>query len=1229
MNLAHSTESVARFARTPRARRIGWWILGIVVAIGVIGFLVVPPIAKHYLVAALSKELKREVTIESLRVNPYTLAVTVRGFVMKDRAGPEPALTFEELYVNASLGSLVRLAPVLDQIRLVKPHLRIVRSDDRTYNFQDLIDEALAQPKTEGPPPRIALYNIELVDGRVDFDDRPEKNRHAVTDIRVGIPFISTIPTHAKIDVQPLLAAKVNGAPFQLTGETKPFDDTRETTLKVDLDALQLPKYFDYSPVPLKFKLPSGQLDTRLTLAFTTLRDRPRSLTLSGEVALTKLVVQDLAGAPVLGLPALRVAIASLDAIGRKADVRSVAIEGLEAHVARLKNGELSVMQLVPELPPSEPKPAAAPAAAPFVFTVAEIKLSDGKVHVADEVPATPYRVVLQNIAASVQGLSNAPDAKAAVKLGFETDHKGVFAYDGTVQLAPVRAGGKVDFTGFRLAATYPYYESSLNLEVADGTLDFATRFEAALDAGRLDARLSELAATIKSLRLHFPRDKDPLWRIPVLEIKDGTVDLAKRTIVLGEIAGRDGIGRVERDPDGELHFARMSKLAPVAAAPAGAKAGAAAGANPGDEWQLLTKRVHLERWAVHFEDRTTAPPVKVSVTALDVTGEELGNARGAKGKASIRATVNKTGRIALSGPIATNPVAGRLNVDLRTVDLVPFQPYVDQALNLGLNAGAVSAKGVVDFDLPPGGKPKVGYAGELNVTDFAAVETPAAQDLLKWRSLFVGGIKSTLEPLQVGIGEIALSEFYARLIVNADGTINLQKLARKPGGEPAGAAGADAGKPPGKPAAGEPAGRPAAAQPAATPATDTEAKIAEAAKAAAMPASIAVGKITLQGGNINFSDFFVRPNYSANLTGVGGSVTAITPETPGEVELRGKVDNTAPLEITGRINPLGRDLYLDIKASATDIELPPLSPYSVKYAGYGIERGKLSVKVKYLVENRKLTAENNVYLDQLTFGEKVDSPTATKLPVLLAVALLKDRNGVIDINLPVGGSLDDPQFSVGGIIVQVIVNLIVKAVTAPFALLGAAFGGGEELAYLEFAPGSAQLDAADETKLKSIAKALTDRPGLKLDVSGRVDPAADREGLKRAAVDNQVKAQKVKETGKGASVSLDEVKVDPGEYPKYLTAAYKDASFPKPRNVIGIARDLPVPEMESLMLANAQATDEDLRQLANRRAQSAKDWLVAKGGVPAERVFLVAPKIGTEGIKDKGKPERVDFSLK
>ena len=212
-----------------------------------------------------------------------------------------------------------------------------------------------------------------------------------------------------------------------------------------------------------------------------------------------------------------------------------------------------------------------------------------------------------------------------------------------------------------------------------------------------------------------------------------------------------------------------------------------------------------------------------------------------------------------------------------------------------------------------------------------------------------------------------------------------------------------------------------------------------------------------------------------------------------------------------GHIAPFGKELSLDIAAKAHDIDLPALSTYSVKYAGYGIEKGKLTFDVRYQVENRKLTAENHLVLDQLTFGERVESPTATKLPVLLAVALLKDSRGVIDIRLPIGGSLDDPKFSVGGLVIRVIVNLIAKAVTAPFALLAAAFGGGEELSTLTFAAGSAELAPEAQKRIDTLGKALADRPGLKLEVGGHADPAGDREALRHAVVDDAIKRAKMK----------------------------------------------------------------------------------------------------------------------
>jgi hypothetical protein len=567
---------------------------------------------------------------------------------------------------------------------------------------------------------------------------------------------------------------------------------------------------------------------------------------------------------------------------------------------------------------------------------------------------------------------------------------------------------------------------------------------------------------------------------------------------------------------------------------------------------------------------------------------------------------------------------------------------------------------------MPPDKPISVAYKGSATVANFASVDRPTKQDFLNWKSLYLGGVDFVLDPLKVNVDEIALSDFFARIILSAEGRLNLQDVVREAGEQaqsvtdteqrrrraPGGGAAA-----PSTPATAAPGSAAAPQAPSASPldgaggemaavtadARASGSRPADAKRAsggiddqrremaAKIPANMRFGKITLQGGNVNFSDFFIRPNYNANLTGIGGGVTEMTPAKAGDVELHGKIDNAAPVDIVGRVNALSPELFVDLGAQAKDIELPPLSPYSIKYAGYGIQRGKLSVKLKYFIENRTLTAENNVYLDQLTFGEKVDSPTATKLPVLFAVALLKDRNGVIDIDLPISGSIDDPQFSVWGIVGRVLLNLLTKAVTAPFTLLASLAGSKEELSYVEFDAGRASLDASDEGKLKSLSKALDDRPQLKLDVAGRVDPEGDREALRKLSIEQKVKQQKWTELRRqgAAPPTADEVTVDKAEYEKYLRLAYRAEDFPKPRNAIGFVKDIPVEEMENLMYTNAKVGDEELRVLANKRAQAAKDWIVENGKIPAERVFLVAPKLSADGIKDKGKPARVEFAIK
>ncbi len=1156
--------------------------------VALLGFVVAPAVIKAQLETRLAQALQRQVTVERVRVNPFTLSGAVQGFVMRERDSEQPLLTFDELFVDASMASLYRLSPVLDRVRLRQPHLRLVRLAEHRYNVQDLIEAAL-QPSS-GPPPRFSLNNIEVQDGRIDFDDRPLGRRHEVTGIALGIPFISNLPYAVDIDVEPSLAAAVNGSPLRLKGDTKPFKDTRETALALDFDRIDLPTYVAYSPLPLPVQLRGGELDTRLTLRFVAGADNtPRTLSLAGTVELRQLRLSDGTSEPLLELPRAQVELTQFDAVANALAIGTIAVEAPLLHLRRNRDGSTNLDAL---RTPAGTR--ADPGGPPLRFDIAKVSLRDGRILFSDRQPEQrPFETDIRKLTVEAANLSNTPQSRAALRASYETSTGATFSYDGDVSLQPLGAGGRVAVRAFRLADLFPYYESVLNLRVDGGTLDLDARVElTAIEP--LALQVADIEAAIRGLKLAVANEKAPQWTLALAEVRGGTVDVGRQRISLREVSVRDGTGNLRRDSDGTINVNRLFRTTVQTgrAAPA-ADAG----------WVVEADLLRLARLRVSYADLALPTPFKTVLAPIDGTYRNFSNARDSRGRIDVRATVDGRGRVGIAGDVSTNPVAGNVRVDARDLALAPLQAFIDEQVNLSVTGGALRAVGRLDFDLA-GPQPKGGFDGEVEIVDFASVDKPRQGSLLQWKSLRLGGVRVALQPLQAAVGEVTLADFYSRLILNADGTLNVQNLLAPTPAADDGQARADGTR-------------------AAAP---NDAAAAGAGSRAALP-DIRIGRITLVGGNVNFSDFFIKPNYTANLTGVAGSVGRLDAGTAGDVELRARLDGSAPVEISGRINPLAAELFLDLRANARDIDLPPLTPYAAKYAGYGIEKGKLSMEVAYRIEGRKLNAENRLVLDQLTFGEKVDSPDATKLPVLLAVALLKDRNGVIDVNLPISGSLDDPQFSLGGIILQVIVNLIVKAVTAPFALIGALVGGGEELAYLEFAPGSAAITQEGKAKLGRIAKALAERPALKLDIAGRVDPAVDREGLRRAAVERQVRAQKAKALGK--AIDSSETVVTGEDYPKYLAAAYRAADFPKPRNLIGLLKDLPAAEMETLLLTHASASDDDLRQLANDRAQQAKAWLVEEGKVAPERVFLTAPRLTAEGIQDKGSAARVDFSLR
>ena len=380
---------------------------------------------------------------------------------------------------------------------------------------------------------------------------------------------------------------------------------------------------------------------------------------------------------------------------------------------------------------------------------------------------------------------------------------------------------------------------------------------------------------------------------------------------------------------------------------------------------------------------------------------------------------------------------------------------------------------------------------------------------------------------------------------------------------------------------------------------------------------AIRIEAVTLQGGQIDFTDRHLPKTFHADMRAVGGRISGLDsdPATRAEVDLRGRLRGQSPLTISGSVNPLAEKLFLDLKLSFLDIDLSPMSPYSGNYVGYLIEKGKLNLALEYKIEDNRLQAINEVFLDQFTFGQPVESEEATGLPVKLAVALLKDRNGEIHLDIPVYGDLEDPQFSITGVVWTIIKNLLVKAATSPFALLGALLGGGEEdFSSINFDYGSARLNPAGQDKLQRMSQALLDRPGLDIEVSGYIDPDNDPEGYRQEQLSTAIRRLKYLDLVEGEALpeglSEEDVTVPDEEYADYLWQVYQDKDFPKPRNFIGMTKKLPASEMEKLIYVNTEVNAEVLGKLAQARALTVQNFLTEDGQLPKDRIFLKEPDI-------------------
>ncbi|WP_085697503.1 DUF748 domain-containing protein [Pseudomonas sp. B26(2017)] len=876
-----------------------------------------------------------------------------------------------------------------------------------------------------------------------------------------------------------------------------------------------------------------------------------------------------------------------LDSLWTKAlHLSDIELEKSKTEILFAKDGQLNLLGLF-KLPASEPAPAD-PDAKPFPLRIDRIQLAGGNLHFVDARPSEPIEFLYDKLDFELKNLSTLPEDNADMTLVAIGPAGGQIDWKGNFSLVPIASEGTLKITDGQMKAFWPYVRDAVPLVLENGVVSLSTDYKLNLSK-ETELLLSNVAVNIAPFAIKAP-DGRQLAKLERLDVSDTTVDLAKQQVVVGKIRSQKLETWAALEADGQLDWQKLfasQPSKPAAKAAAEPKSAPAAADSPKPEptapskpWQVLLKDVQLRDYKVHLADRSAKPEVTLDVTPLNVDLQNFDSLNGSPFNLRLDTGLGKQGKISADGVVNLAPVTAQLNVKTQDIDLRVAQSYINPFIRLELRSGMLGSD--LKVNLKSTDPLALSVTGRAQVDQLHTLDTLKTRDFLKWQQVVVEGLNYQHGD-SLSIDRINLFQPYARFMINDDRTTNIDDLLIP--------------------------------QPADSGAKTAAAKPASNDK----PLGIHIGGIAINDGSANFADFSLTPNFATAIQQLNGQIGTIDSRQakPASVDVKGKVDRYAPVTIKGAVNPFDPMASLDIATSFKRVELTTLTPYSGKFAGYRIRKGRLNLDLHYLITKGQLKAENKVVVEQLQLGEKVDSPDAVSLPLKLAIALLKDVDGKISIELPVTGDLNNPQFSVMPIVWQTLRNLIVKAAAAPFKLIGGLVSGGgsEDLGTVSFAPGSSDLSKDAEAALVKLSQALKERPALRLEIEGTAAKSSDgpllaEQRLEREYQYNYYKMLQRRGDKVPAQASL--IQVPENEKGPLLEGIYRTRLKTQPP---AEWKDLGKEERTAKMRADVikfwSSSDVLLRQLGQDRASSIKDYLVDKGQLADDRVYFIDANLG------------------
>jgi len=955
-----------------------------------------------------------------------------------------------------------------------------------------------------------------------------------------------------------------------------------------------------------------GELTER-PVSVEKVRVNPFALSLTVEGFLVK----DRDGTRLASLDRLYVNATLLGMLRREVGVEELLVDRPYLHAGLDARGELNVADILRRAAADDGKPPPPPDPNGIVLAVGHLAITEAQIDFTDRSRRRPFETTVGPVTLDLRNFrTRRRDNQSPYTFSGRTESGEKFSWSGNVFIEPIRSKGTFTFEGLTLPKYAPYYQDSTNAEVRKGLLGLRATYDLEWGTEKRMVKIVDGSVSLRDLVIGPRGGGDPVIDLPVYDVSGFHADVLTQDTEIGRMALEGGRIRVRREPDGSIDLVKL--LGPPSDAPPAPEAAAAPPAAPGpgpaagQGTPAATPRFRLDELDVkgvrfEVEDAVPSPPVKVQVAVEKLLLRGLSSEKGATATIDAVARVDGKGALSAQGKLRPMLRSGDLDLAIDQLDLAPLTPYLATALEARLEAAILGMKGHATFDAS-GAAPVWAFRGDFRLDGLRMADGRRGEEFLRWKSLRLEGVDAA--PGRTALRSIRLLEPRLKVVVWEDKVRNLDVIARRE-------------QPPAEAKEGEEG---PATEPPRPAAKDREPE-------GGPPQRWSIGMLQVTNGRASLVDRSVKPPAALEMTDLTVVVRGLSSEarSSARVQVDAKVGG-APLSVSGTLQPrfLGDATDLAIRSHAVD--LTPLGPYVEKYAGYELQKGKLDLDLRYAVRQRTLEAQNLARIDQFTLGEERPGPDVTSLPVKLGLAVLTDKDGVIEIDVPVSGSIDDPDFSVGRMVWKTVGNLFTKLLTAPFAALGKMFGGGSSanLERVDFPAGTAAIDPAAEQTLAVLGKALRERPALRLEVEGSASEVSDGQTLRQEQAALAVRRAKWSELRrKQPGLALDDVKVGPDEYPRWLSAAF--AALPPVPGAASDGEKKPVKEkvapeeMEAALAAASEVPPEAYRELAARRADAARERLLAGGDLDPGRVFVAA---GGERARKEG-GARAYFELK